>query len=75
MKKIIGLSFSMTAAVLALVALFFYRGVPRNTTTVLVLLGIAIAVAVVDIVTSEKLPPFLILSHLLPSGNYSNPRN
>ena len=59
MKKIIGLSFSMTAAVLALVALFFYRGVPRNTTTVLILLGIAIAVAVVDIVTSGKLPPIL----------------
>lgn len=59
MKKIIGISFSMASAVLALVALFFYWGVPRNTTTVLILLGIAIAVAVVDIVTSEKLPSLL----------------
>lgn len=59
MKKVIGLSISMTSAVLALVALFFYRGVARNTTTVLILLGIAVAVAVVDVVSSGKLPPLL----------------
>lgn len=58
-KKLIGMGFGIATAVLALVALFFYRGIAQSTTQVVVLLAIAIVVEVVDIITTGKLPDLL----------------